>query len=41
LLHAPGPMLVIQGNVHEITFGHQETAHLISPDYRGLNMNFN
>jgi hypothetical protein len=41
LVHAPGPTLVVQGDVREITFGHQETARLISPDHPGLDMNSN
>jgi hypothetical protein len=40
-LHVPGPTLVVQGDVREITFGHQETARLISPDHPGLDMNSN
>jgi hypothetical protein len=36
LLHAPGAPLVFQGDVREITFGHQETARLISPDHPGF-----
>ena len=40
-LHLPGPTLVVEGDVCEITFGHQETARLISPDHPGLDMNSN
>jgi hypothetical protein len=40
-LHVPGPTLVVEGDVCEITFGHQETARLISPDHPGLDMNSN
>jgi hypothetical protein len=41
LLHPQGPTLIIQGNIGEITLGHQKTRCLISPYDPGLDMNRN
>jgi hypothetical protein len=41
LLHPQGPTLIIQGNIGEITLGHQKTRCLTSPYDPGLNMNRN